>query len=171
VKDSVDQLLQATDTGQSTYRVPVNLWRRSEYLQSICKPLTLVKVPVECLQTPDIGQSTCRVPAEYLQSTCRVPVNPWHWSEYLQSICRVPAEYLQSTCRVPVNPWHWSEYLQSICKPLTLVRVPAEYLQTSDTGWDTQEATPMRKYKYTTGVLCVLWVLYVQVLNSYLIVH
>jgi len=57
------------DTGQDTK-------------QSACKPLTLVRIPAEYLQTPDTGRGTCRVPAEYLKTpdtgrdTCTGPENP-----------------------------------------------------------------------------------------------
>jgi len=44
VKDSVGQFLQAPDTGQGTCRVPANPWHWSGYLQSTCKPLTLVRI-------------------------------------------------------------------------------------------------------------------------------
>jgi len=47
--------LQTPDTGQDTYREPANLWHWSGYLQSTCKPLTLVRIPSENLQIPDTG--------------------------------------------------------------------------------------------------------------------
>ena len=69
-------------------------------------PLTSVRVPAECLHTPDPGQGTCRLPA------C-----------ILLTLVRVPAECLQTP-----DPG------QGTCIPLTLVRVLAGCLHTPDQG-------------------------------------
>ena len=114
------------------------------YICGTCKPLTLVRIPAQYLQTPVTSQGTCMLPA-----------NPYHWSEHLHGtskpltliriptwyqktlpLIRTPAGYLrasdtgQDTCVVPANPWHWWENLHGICKLLTRVRIPAWYLHT-----------------------------------------
>ena len=68
---SVGWFLQTPDIGQDTCRVPAHPWLYSEYLQGICIPLTLVRIPAGCLHTPDCTRNTCRLTAY-----------PWHWSEY-----------------------------------------------------------------------------------------
>jgi len=86
--------------------------------KTFCKPLILVRVPAEYLQTPDTGQGACGV-----QSTCK-PL----------TLVRVPAEYLQTP-----DTGQGACGVQNTCKPLTLARVPAEYLQTPDTVQETKE--------------------------------